>query len=55
VWDTTWDPGDGGVCWDGRDGHGDPVANGVYLVQLIAKQEDGGKDAKHLERVVVYR
>ncbi|MCS6930546.1 MAG: hypothetical protein NZM43_13745, partial [Saprospiraceae bacterium] len=28
-------------CWDGRDQHGDPLANGVYLYRIIAKRADG--------------
>ncbi len=49
------DGGRNALSWEGRDEVGDPVANGVYLVQLTAKQEDGGGTAKHLERVVVLR
>jgi hypothetical protein len=25
------------IYWDGRDGDGDDIANGVYLYRLIAK------------------
>ncbi len=41
--------------WDGADETGDPVANGVYLVQIAAKGLDGGGTARHLERLVVLR
>jgi hypothetical protein len=40
--------------WDGRDRVGDPVANGVYLLQLTLRQEDGD-DVRHIERLVMYR
>jgi hypothetical protein len=45
--------GRNGYHWDGHDQSGDPVANGVYLLQLSAQ---GGSDpVKHLERLVVLR
>ncbi len=31
--------------WDGTDKYGDPLGNGVYLYQVIAK--DGGKNVEH--------
>jgi len=57
VWETDLpaQAGDNAVQWDGRDSHGDAVANGVYLMQLTAAQDDGSGDVKHLERLVVYR
>jgi FlgD Ig-like domain len=45
--------GRNGYHWDARDQSGDPVANGVYLLQLSAP---GNSDpVKHLERLVVLR
>jgi flagellar hook assembly protein FlgD len=38
--------------WDGRDGRGDPVANGVYLVLLSTGEKD---PQRRLERLVVLR
>jgi hypothetical protein len=45
--------GTNGFTWDGRDEGGDPVANGVYLVQLSAPGKDD--PVRHLERLVVMR
>jgi len=45
--------GRNGYHWDARDQAGDPVANGVYLLQLSAK--GSGDPVKHLERLVVLR
>ncbi len=39
--------------WDGRDGDGHPLANGVYLYTVTA--EDGFERARVKERLVVYR
>jgi flagellar hook capping protein FlgD len=45
--------GRNGYHWDARDQAGDPVANGVYLLQLSAP---GTSDpVKYLERLVVLR
>jgi peptidase C25-like protein/flagellar hook capping protein FlgD len=45
--------GRNGYHWDGRDQAGDPVANGVYLLQLSAP--GNGDPVKYLERLVVLR
>jgi flagellar hook assembly protein FlgD len=29
------------LAWDGRDGQGQPVPNGVYLVRVVARTEEG--------------
>ena len=42
-------PGEHSVRWDGRDGSGAPVRNGVYLVQVRAGRDVGVK------KVVVLR
>jgi hypothetical protein len=42
-------PGEHGIRWDGRDGSGAPVSNGVYLVQVRAGSEVG------VRKVVVLR
>jgi hypothetical protein len=44
--------GENAFGWDGRDGRGDPVANGVYLVLLSTGDAD---PQRHLERLVVLR
>ncbi|HET9233641.1 MAG TPA: C25 family cysteine peptidase, partial [Candidatus Eisenbacteria bacterium] len=46
-------PGQNGYHWNGRDQAGDPVANGVYLLQLSAPGSD--ESVKHMERLVVLR
>ena len=46
-------PGQNGYHWNGRDQAGDPVANGVYLLQLSAPGSD--EPVKHMERLVVLR
>ena len=33
--------------WDGRDAYGDPLANGVYLYKIIAKDENGDNFEKY--------
>ena len=33
--------------WDGRDQFGDPLANGVYLYKIIAKDENGDNFEKY--------
>lgn len=43
------------VEWDGRDGEGDAVANGVYLVRVQLRPADGGRAVDALERVVRIR
>jgi flagellar hook assembly protein FlgD len=48
-------PGQNAFIWDGRDAAHDPVANGVYLVQLTTRGEEDGDTRRHLERVVVLR
>ncbi|MFH1277741.1 MAG: type IX secretion system sortase PorU [Candidatus Eisenbacteria bacterium] len=44
-----------GCTWDGRDADGDRVANGVYLVRVIAETEDGRERAESIGKVVVRR
>jgi hypothetical protein len=41
------------IEWDGRDGDGDAVPSGVYLVHLIARA--GGRSAEQLKTVAVTR
>jgi hypothetical protein len=58
VWKETLDdarPGPNEFVWRGRDRANDPVANGVYLVQLTTRGEEADDDRRHLERVVVLR
>ena len=43
-----------GIPWDGRDGDGDPVANGLYFYRLLAREPDGSS-AERIERLVVLR
>ncbi len=40
--------------WDGRDGDGDPVANGLYLYQVSARSPDGQK-AEAVGKLVIAR
>ncbi|MBK8231371.1 MAG: hypothetical protein IPK72_12435 [Candidatus Eisenbacteria bacterium] len=44
-----------GLLWDGRDGDGDPLANGVYFYKITAKPVAGGKSVEHFGRLVVSR
>lgn len=41
--------------WDGRDGDGDRVANGVYLIRVIAETADGRERAESIGKAVVRR
>jgi len=49
---------DGGLhqdlTWDGRNGRGDPVRNGVYLAELTVDYDDGSQ-ARLLRKVAVVR
>ncbi len=47
-------PGDVGfnnLYWDGRDGDGDMLANGVYFYKIIVR--DGPEHAEHLAKLVI--
>jgi hypothetical protein len=49
-------PGSAGfnqLAWDGRDGDGDRLANGVYFYKIIARA--AGKQTEALEKLVVMR
>ena len=48
-------PGQNAFIWDGQDAVMDPVANGVYLVQLTIRGEEDTDTRRYLERVVVLR
>jgi hypothetical protein len=41
-------------AWDGRNGHGDVVANGVYVAEIVV-QLDGGDSRRLLRKVAVVR
>lgn len=47
-------PGYHQLFWDGRDGDGSPIANGVYLYRLSAVTE-GGRHVEELGRLVKLR
>jgi peptidase C25-like protein/flagellar hook capping protein FlgD len=47
--------GPNAFSWDGRDEAGDAVANGVYLVRVVAQRSGSEETARILERVVVLR
>jgi len=42
------------LTWDGRNGRGDPVRNGVYLAELTVDYDDGSQ-ARLLRKVAVVR
>ena len=50
-------PGFNMVPWDGEDGDGDTLANGVYLYKVIATSRDGAQSqsAESIGKVVVQR
>jgi len=41
--------------WDGRDGDGDLVANGVYLVRAVAEAEDGSARTESIGKIAVLK
>jgi flagellar hook assembly protein FlgD len=41
-------------AWDGRNGHGDVVTNGVYLAEIVVKLADG-ESRRLLRKVAVVR
>ncbi len=47
------------IPWDGRDGDGDRLANGVYLYKVIARLQSsegsGGEQAEEIGKIVVQR
>jgi hypothetical protein len=40
--------------WDGRNGRGQLVQNGVYIAELVAVYPDGSQE-RHLRKVAVVR
>ena len=43
------------IDWDGRDGDGDELANGVYLYRLVAKTSDGSKSVETIGKLTVLK
>ncbi|MBN1826245.1 MAG: type IX secretion system sortase PorU [Candidatus Eisenbacteria bacterium] len=43
------------IGWDGTDQDGDRVANGVYLVRVVAVTDDGSQKAEEIGKAVVLR
>ncbi|MBV9079972.1 MAG: cadherin-like domain-containing protein [Elusimicrobia bacterium] len=43
------------ILWDGKNGEGDDVSNGAYIVQIQAREEGTGATAKSTQRVGVRR
>ena len=41
-------------AWDGRNGHGEVVANGVYVAEMLVEL-DGGASRRLLRKVAVVR
>ncbi|MBU8869431.1 MAG: DUF11 domain-containing protein, partial [Gemmatimonadales bacterium] len=41
-------------CWDGRNGLGVIVQNGVYVAEIVVEYEDGSRE-RHLRKVAVLR
>ncbi|MFH1277658.1 MAG: type IX secretion system sortase PorU [Candidatus Eisenbacteria bacterium] len=41
--------------WDGRDQDGDDVANGVYLVRVVAESDDGSARVEEIGKTVILR
>jgi len=44
-----------GILWNGRDGDGDGLANGVYLYKVTAVPSDGGASQSVVGKLVVLR
>lgn len=40
------------IEWDGKDGDGDAIANGVYLYKIIIKTADGGYTNSSIQKIV---
>jgi hypothetical protein len=43
-WSVDGDRGENRIAWDGTDGRGDAVANGVYLVRIAVRTDNGTHD-----------
>lgn len=53
-WSQPGASGENRLTWDGTDGRGDPVANGVYLLRVLVR-ESGGKEIDVVEPIVRLR
>ena len=43
------------VTWDGRNGDGMVVANGIYIAQIIAEPASGGDTVKEIRKIAVVK
>ena len=50
-----WAPGRYAVAWSGRNQAGEPLASGVYLIQLKVRNPDTGEVVPVLKKVLVIR
>jgi hypothetical protein len=59
IFETTLSTSETGLSvrydWDGRDGDGDLVGNGVYLVRIVAESQDGSEKTETVGKAVVLR
>ena len=44
-----------GLDWDGKDNSGNPLANGVYIYQVLIQDEDSGMEVNKASRMVLIR
>jgi len=53
--DTGGKTGTNRVTWNGRNGDGMIVANGVYITQIIAEPASGGSSVKETRKIAVVK
>lgn len=53
--DTGGKTGTNRVSWDGRNGDGMIVANGIYIAQIIAEPTSGGDSVKEIRKIAVVK